>query len=72
MTEVHFYHPMFDARTPRTRRHASGLFRNRGERELIDLEFSNYGRSPRFQHGWYILPAVVTGMAIIAAVLLLV
>jgi hypothetical protein len=69
MAEVHFHHPMFGA--PRLRRRAA-LSRSRDQAELIDLEFSNYGRSPRFQHGWYILPAVVTGMAIIAAVLLLV
>lgn len=70
MAEVHFYHPMFGL--AHVRRRATGFARNRGQSELIDLEFSNYGRSPRFQHGWYILPAVVTGMAIIAAVLLLV
>ncbi len=72
MAEVHFYHPLPDARPARARRRASGLLRKREQGELIDLEFSNYGRSPRFQPGWYILPAVVTGMAIIAAVLLLV
>jgi len=70
MAEVHFYHPMFGPAHVRHR--TAGFARNRGQSELIDLEFSNYGRSPRFQHGWYILPAVVTGMAIIAAVLLLV
>ena len=69
MAEVHFHHPMFGVARPRRR---AGLSRGREQAELIDLEFSNYGRSPRFQHGWYILPAVVTGMAIIAAVLLLV
>jgi len=72
MAEVHFYHPMFGARPARARRRAAGLLRTRTQGELIDLEFSNYGRNPRFQHGWYILPALVTGMAIIAAVLLLV
>lgn len=71
MAEVHFYHPMFDTRPARARR-APALLRTRTQGELIDLEFSNYGRSPRFQHGWYILPALVTGMAIIAAVLLIV
>jgi hypothetical protein len=69
MAEVHFHHPMFGVSHARRR---VGLARGREQAELIDLEFSNYGRSPRFQHGWYILPAVVTGMAIIAAVLLLV
>jgi hypothetical protein len=71
MAEVHFYHPMFNARAAQARR-VRGLLRTRTQGELIDLEFSNYGRSPRFQHGWYILPALVTGMAIIAAVLLIV
>jgi len=68
MAEVHFHHPMFGVPRP----HRAGFSRGREQAQLIDLEFSNYGRSPRFQHGWYILPAVVTGMAIIAAVLLLV
>jgi len=66
MAEVHFYHPMGGA--PRRR----AFSRKRKQGELIDLEFSNYGRNSRFQPGWYILPAVVTGMAIIAALLLLV
>ena len=69
MAEVHFFHPMFG--TSHARR-AAGFARGRNRGELIDLEFSYYGRSPRFQHGWFILPALVTGMAIIAAVLLLV
>jgi hypothetical protein len=56
----------------RSRRELASVFRKREHVDLIDLEFSNYGRNPRFQPGWYILPAVVTGMAMIAAVLLLV
>ncbi len=72
MAEVHFYHPVFGARPARLRRGVPSFLRKREQADLIDLEFSNYGRSPRFQHGWYILPAIVTGMAIIAAVLLLV
>jgi hypothetical protein len=68
MAEVHFYHPVFGPRPARAHR-VAGILRKRA---LIDLEFGSHGRSPRFKSGWYILPAIVTGMAIIAAVLLLV
>lgn len=70
MAEVHFYHPVFGARPARGG--ASNFVRKHAQAELIDLEFGNVGRSPRFLRGWYILPAIVTGMAIIAAVLLMV
>ena len=68
MAEVHFHHPVFGARPAHVRR-VTGLLRKRA---LIDLEFGTTGRSPRFKSGWYILPAIVTGMAIVAALLLLI
>ena len=40
--------------------------------DLMNLEFSNYGRNPRFPAGWFILPAVVVGMAIVAALILVI
>jgi hypothetical protein len=34
----------------------------RSDDELIDLEFSDYGRSPRFVAGWWILPGLLVGV----------
>jgi hypothetical protein len=75
MAYVHHYDHIHDvplARRPRRRRETAEIFRDREYAELIDLEFSNAGRNPRFPAGWFILPAVVTGMAVLAAVALLV
>ena len=75
MAYVHHYDHIHDvplARRPRRRRETAEIFRDREYAELIDLEFSNVGRSPRFPAGWFILPAVVTGMAVLAALALLV
>ena len=33
-------------------------------RDVIDLEFSDYGRDPRFMPGWWILPGVLIGAAL--------
>jgi hypothetical protein len=73
MAYVHHYDHIHDvplARRPR-RRETAEIFRGREYAELIDLEFSNVGRNPRFPAGWFILPAIVTGMAIVAALALL-
>jgi hypothetical protein len=75
MAYVHHYDRVHDvplAKSPRRRRETAEIFRDREHVELIDLEFSNAGRSPRFPAGWFILPAVVAGMAILAALALLV
>lgn len=66
------YRHVFDIPVSRRKREVSAVFRDPSQVRLVELEFSNYGRNPRFVAGWYILPAVVTGMAIIAAVLLIV
>lgn len=66
------YRHVFDIPVSRRKREVSAVFRDPSHVKLAELEFSNYGRNPRFVAGWYILPAVVTGMAIIAAVLLVI
>ena len=66
------YRHVFDVPVARRKRDVSAVFRDPSHVKLVEMEFSNVGRNPRFPAGWYILPAVVTGMAIIAAVLLLV
>ncbi len=38
---------------------------HRSDDESIDLEFSDYGRSPRFVAGWWILPGLVVGSALL-------
>jgi hypothetical protein len=72
MAYASHYRQVFDVPVAGRRRDVSAVFRDPAHASLIELEFSNYGRNPRFQPGWYILPAVVTGMAIIAAVLVLI
>lgn len=66
------YRHVFDIPVSRRKREVSAVFRDPSHKKLVELEFSNYGRNTRFPAGWYILPAVVTGMAIIAAVLLVI
>lgn len=66
------YRHVFDVPAARRTRDVSAVFRDPAHVKLVELEFGNYGRNSRFVAGWYILPAVVTGMAIIAAVLLIV
>ena len=77
MAHAGHYHHLYDAQVARCRKPARkkripAIFQDREHISAMDLEFSNYGRNPRFQPGWYILPAIVAGMAVIAAVLLLV
>lgn len=40
------------------------------DKELLELEFSDYGRDARFLPGWYILPSIVGGLLVIASLLL--
>lgn len=73
MTYTYAHDHVFDvplARRPRKRRNVADVFRDRAHAELIDLEFSEYGRSARFMPGWYILPGMVAGVLVIVAVLL--
>jgi hypothetical protein len=68
------YHHQYDAQVARCRKpkRIPAVFQEREHISAMDLEFSEYGRNSRFMPGWFILPATVLGMAIIAAVLLLV
>lgn len=36
---------------------------------LMDLEFSDIGRDPRFLPGWYILPSIVGGLLVLASLI---
>jgi hypothetical protein len=66
------YRHVFDVPVARRKHDVSAVFRDPSHVKLVEMEFSNVGRNPRFPASWYILPAVVTGMAIIAATLLIV
>jgi hypothetical protein len=71
------YHHQYDAQVARCRNAARkkripAVFQDRDHISAMDLEFSEYGRNTRFVPGWFILPAAVLGMAIIAALLLVV
>jgi hypothetical protein len=37
--------------------------------ELMELEFSEIGRDPKFLPGWYILPAIVGGLLVLTALI---
>ena len=39
------------------------------QEELIELEFSEYKRDARFPAGWWIVPGVVTGAALLLIIL---
>jgi hypothetical protein len=67
------YRHVFDipVAQPARKRATANVFRDRAHADLIDLEFSEYGRDPRFASGWFLLPGVVAGMAIVAALILL-
>jgi hypothetical protein len=41
----------------------------RDDEELLELEFSDYGRDARFLPGWYILPSIVGGVLVIVSLL---
>ena len=45
---------------------ASGLDQ-RDHDALMELEFSEVGRDPRFLPGWYILPSIVGGLLVLTA-----
>ena len=42
----------------------------RDDEELLELEFSDYGRDTRFLPGWYILPSIVGGLLVITALII--
>ena len=67
------YRHVFDVPVarPARKRVIANVFRDRTHADLIDLEFSEYGRDPRFPAGWFILPGAVLGMGIVAALILL-
>ena len=66
------YRNVFDIPVrPARKRAPANVFRDRAHVDLIDLEFSEYGRDPRFAPGWFILPGAVLGMAVVAALILL-
>jgi hypothetical protein len=66
------YRHVFDIPIAPTRKRATAdVFRDRTHAELVDLEFSEYGRDPRFVAGWFILPGVVLGLGVVAALILL-
>lgn len=73
MAYVHHYDHAFDGPLSKRarRREPAQVFRSREHSDLIDLEFSNVGRNPRFPAGWFILPAIMSGVAILTAVALL-
>jgi hypothetical protein len=75
MSYTYAHDHVFDvplAKRSAKRRNVADVFRDRAHAELIDLEFSDYGRDPHFLPGWYILPGIVAGVIVIASVLLLV
>jgi hypothetical protein len=37
----------------------------RRDDDIDDLEFSDYGRSPRFVSGWWIVPGLLLGIAVL-------
>ena len=39
------------------------------EDALMELEFSEVGRDPRFLPGWYILPSAIAGTLLLAALI---
>ena len=43
------------------------IFRRREHVEAAELEFSEYGRDPRYPSGWYIVPALLIWAGILAA-----
>jgi hypothetical protein len=36
---------------------------------LMELEFGDIGRDPRFLPGWYILPSIVGGLLVLTALI---
>lgn len=63
------YGPLLEspAARPRRKRTPLDVFRDHADR--VDLEFSEYARDPRFIPGWFILPGVMLGAAIIMVLL---
>ena len=53
------------------KRRARHDFRDRKRSDLIDLEFSDYGRDPRFPSGWFIVPVLLVASVVALALLAL-
>ncbi|HXS06716.1 MAG TPA: hypothetical protein VN723_08010 [Rhizomicrobium sp.] len=65
------YRHVFDI-PPARKAKAKKPTREESEHErLIECEFSEIGRDPRFPAGWYIMPGVLLGLFLIVAVMLL-
>ena len=61
------YGPLLEEPAARPRRKPLDVFRDHADR--VDLEFGEYARDPRFIPGWFILPGVMLGAAIIMVLL---
>jgi hypothetical protein len=66
MAVASYYDNVLEGRFPR---HARAVSRANHDL-LMELEFSEAGRDPRFLPGWYILPAVICGSLMLAALIL--
>jgi hypothetical protein len=67
------HHHVFDVpavrRRAKSKRPVPEIFRRPYDAELIDAEFSEIGRDPRFLPGWYILPGAMLGVVMLGLVL---
>lgn len=66
MAVVTFYDSVFDGSLPERAPAVRILDRD----ALMELEFSEVGRDPRFLPGWYILPSIFAGTLLLAALIL--
>lgn len=66
MAVVSFYDSVFDGALPER----AAAIRILDRDALMELEFSEVGRDPRFLPGWYILPSVIGGTLLLAALIL--
>lgn len=57
------------ARGAKSKRPVPEILRRSADDELLDAEFSEMGRDPRFLPGWYILPGIVLSAVMLGLVL---
>lgn len=57
---------LFRAQAPVT---GQVTYRSGTDEDLINLEFSDYGRDRRFLPGWWIVPSLVSAIAIVGSFL---
>lgn len=62
-------HALSREQRPSKAQRQAPAFRIQTAEDLIDLEFSDYGRDPRFLPGWWIVPALL-GTVVIVSLLL--